>query len=64
MIFTVCTEYPIENVKSQVIWIEQLPYFIKISYANHKSKPNLIRKCTPYMDAITRYSFNCKGDSF
>ena len=48
--------------------------FMKILYAETVSdKPwmgttnrnlNLVRKCTPYVDAINRYIFNCKGDNF
>ena len=70
MAFTVCTENPIENVKSYGL----NNYLISLGYcmqkhcptveASHDSKSNLVRKCVPYMNAIHRYIFNCKGDNF
>ena len=49
----------------QVIWIEQSPYFITITYAETLSDGSgresrfeieLVRKCIPNMDAKNRYS--------
>ena len=31
---------------------------------NHDLNSNLVRKRTPYSDAINRYNVNCKGDNF
>ena len=71
MAFTVCTDYPIENVKSYGLNSYLIAFRWRMQKRcptstdeNHKSKSKLIRKCTPYMDAINRYIFNCKGDNF
>ena len=71
MTITVSTESPIENVKSYGL----NSYLISLRYSMQKHCPTSSGreprikiefglKCAPYMDAINRYIFNCKGDKF
>ena len=71
MAFTVCTEYPIENVKSYGL----NSYLLALRWrmqkhcptntdGNHKSKSKLVRKCTSYREAINRYILIARETTF
>ena len=61
--FTVCTENPIENVKlyglnNYILFLKDIVCRNIVRQevdGNRESKTNLVRKYTPYMDAINHY---------